>query len=47
MTGNGFGDEKVAILSEMLKDNTTLTKLHLQGEEEGQGKEKQEMKKSQ
>ena len=46
MTANKIGDEGAKSLSEMLKVNTTLTKLNLWGEEEGKGKEKQEMKKS-
>ena len=32
MTDNGIGDEGAETLSEMLKVNTTLTKLHLQSD---------------
>ena len=38
MTGNGIRDEGAKSLSEMLKVNTTLTSLDLNGEEEGEGK---------
>ena len=47
MTGNGIGEEGAKALSEMLKENTTLTSLDLSGEEEerkrkDKGKEKEE-----
>ena len=32
MTGNNIGDEGAMALSEMLKENTTLTSLNLFGE---------------
>ena len=33
MTDNGIGDEGAKAMSEMLKVNTTLTSLNLEGEE--------------
>ena len=46
MTDNEIRDEGTKALSEMLKKNTTLTKLNLKSEEEkrGRGKEKREKK---
>ena len=42
MTENKIGDEEAKAMSEMLKKNTTLTKLNLESEEEEiNGKEKE------
>lgn len=35
LAGNGIGDEGAMELSEMLKENKTLTSLYLCGKEEG------------
>ena len=45
MTGNRIRDEGVKAMSEMLKKNTTLTKLCLRGEEEKRGREKEKKEK--
>ena len=42
MTGNGIGDEGAKSLSEMLKSNTTLTSLNLNGEEEERKRKRNE-----
>ena len=45
MTDNEIGDEGTKTLSEMLKMNTTLTKLDLESkEEERRGRERKERK---
>ena len=46
MTGNAIGDEGAKSMSEMMKLNTTLTSLHLGGqEEEGKGNKDKEQEK--
>ena len=42
MTGNGIGSEGAKALSEMLKVNTTLTSLSLNGSKKEKGKGKGE-----
>ena len=45
MTDNGIGVEGAKAMSEMLKVNTTLTELNLDGEEERKKREEKEKKK--
>ena len=44
MTGNQIGDEGAKAMSEMMKVNSTLTKLNLEGEEERKEREEKEKK---
>ena len=44
MTGNEIGDEGAKAMSEMMKVNSTLTELYLDGEEERKEMEEKEKK---
>ena len=41
MIGNEIGDEGAKVMSEMLRVNTTLTELNLEGEKERREKEEE------
>ena len=45
MTGNYIGDEGAKVMSEMLKVNTTLTSLDMEGEKEERRKKRKKREK--